>query len=270
MAIEGAGAYRTVGLNSATPTFTLMDLGPAGLQGVGRPTVNSGAVGTGTPTDDPNGAKGKITFAAPAFAPGDALKNTYYQSWLYAAVSEAGGDFNGLYLSKDAGGNWTKIQLMSDAAEPLFTHNNSGGVAGGNHSLALAVDPLNPAIVYLASDIIVRVDTTFLTRLQPVAVPAQQRRRGPDPALTTGGAQMDDRAFDDGIALTRPARRTTPAAACCRTTVPSNRTRSSAAHSMAPLTFFRGRAGVPAGQPVQVEPPEPGPTRTSRSSGTRR
>ena len=73
--------------------------------------------------------------------PGDPLANTYYQSWLYAAVSQADGDFDGLYVTKDAGTNWTKVRLMQDVAEPFLTWNNLGG-GGGNHTLSVAVDPL--------------------------------------------------------------------------------------------------------------------------------
>ena len=194
LTIKGQGVYRSVNLNSNFPSFTKM------LGGGGRPTVNSGAVGAGAPVRDPNGAYGKIALASPAFVPGDPLANTYYQSWLYAAVSKANGDFDGLYVTKDAGTNWTKVRLMSDTAEPLFTHNSSTGPGGGNHSLAVAVDPTNPNIVYLGSDQIVRVDTTFIN--DPYNLSLYQYSNpdgGLTRELTTGGAQVDDRLMDDGI-----------------------------------------------------------------------
>jgi subtilisin-like proprotein convertase family protein len=201
LAVKGEGVYRTVGLNAATPTFTKMDFGPAGLTGVGRPTVNSGTVGTDAPTDDPMGAKGRIVLASPAFAQGNPLANNYYQSWVYAAVSEANGDFNGLYVTKDAGANWTKVRLFPrDAAEDLFTYSSLTNPGGGNHSLALAVDPLNPNVVYLGSDVIVRIDTTFLN--DPYNLSLYQYSNADGGAirpLTTGGATVDDLTLDNGI-----------------------------------------------------------------------
>lgn len=201
VAIKGRGGYRSVNLNATSPSFVLMDFGPAGLAGVGRPQVNSGGVGTDAPVDDPNGAKGKITFAAPTFVPGNPLANNYYQSWLYAAVSEADGDFNGLYVSKDAGSNWTKVLFLNPDTENLFTYSSLTNPGGGNHSLSLAVDPTDPNIVYVGSDTVVRIDVTFLN--DPYNLSLYQYSNADGGAirpLTYGGAIVTDTTLDDGVA----------------------------------------------------------------------
>ena len=165
LAIEGTGVLRTVQLNNTDPSFFLMG------GGVGRPTMTditdfpATIVGVNAPADTPNGAKGKIALAAPVQVPGDPLANTYYQSWLYAAVSETNGDLDGLYVTKDAGDNWTRIKLVYPFLSPRLGDNgpNSEPLNNeGNSSLTIAVDPNNPNIVYLGGDRILRIDTTFV------------------------------------------------------------------------------------------------------------
>ena len=51
-----------------------------------------------------------IVLAKPALT-GNAAENLAYQGWLYAAVENANGTFNGLYVTKDNGENWTLVQL---------------------------------------------------------------------------------------------------------------------------------------------------------------
>ena len=119
--------------------------------GVGRPTVLAGSVPVPVddPTDSPNGAKGRIVLAAPALSQSP-LANVYYQGWLYAAVAKPNGSFDGLYLTKDRGYNWTKIKItpsggFSDVGTDVdltFFDPVSLKFPGGNHSLALAVDAL--------------------------------------------------------------------------------------------------------------------------------
>jgi subtilisin-like proprotein convertase family protein/photosystem II stability/assembly factor-like uncharacterized protein len=170
LAIQGQGVFRTVNLTSSIPNFTMMN------GGVGRPTVwNTTAnpdvpVTVDAPIDTPNGANGKITLAVPSFVNADPLANNYYQSWLYAAVTRTDGSLDGLYMTKDAGANWTRVKITQGGGfddtlpdvEEIPDTNRSFLARGGNHSLALAVDPTNPNIVYLGSDSLVRVDTTFV------------------------------------------------------------------------------------------------------------
>jgi subtilisin-like proprotein convertase family protein len=147
----------------------------------------------------PSGNKGRISLAGPALT-NDVIRNVAYQGWLYALVSEAGGDLNGLYMTKDFGRNWTRVRLSSYV--PLFgtgpylgrgygSNDVSGdanhpeydpftGLAGsvGNFAQALAVDPNNPNVVYLGGSNqftdrqpiggFLRVDTTRLEDTQNV------------------------------------------------------------------------------------------------------
>jgi subtilisin-like proprotein convertase family protein len=116
----------------------------------------------------PNGAHGRITLATVGSVPGlagaltgNAIHDLLYEGWLYAAVSNPDGTFNGLYVTKDAGANWTQIHLpffqptpatafpTNDETRPDF---NPTGTQG-NYDLSLAVDPTNPQIVYLGGQL---------------------------------------------------------------------------------------------------------------------
>lgn len=189
VAVEGEGIYFTQNLNSPNPAFTLMP------GGVGRPQINSGGVGTDAPAELPNGGKSKIVLASPKVVSGDFLANNYYQFWLYAAVSNADGSFDGLYATKDGGSNWTKIPILSDIPAPTtFTD------GGGNHSLSIAIDPNNPNIVYVGSDSMVRFDTTFIN--DPYNLSLYQYSNpdgGAIRPLTSGGAVVTDTTLDDNL-----------------------------------------------------------------------
>ncbi len=127
----------------------------------------------------PNGAQGRIVLAVPAPTE-SAVQNAIYAGWLYAAVSTASGDFDGLFVTKDFGQNWTKVSLntlppinnnhqaiptndVTQQAYPITYLNQ------GNLYLSLVADPTNPNIVYLGSaggdnllsdTGLIRVDTT--------------------------------------------------------------------------------------------------------------
>ncbi|HEX3150933.1 MAG TPA: proprotein convertase P-domain-containing protein [Gemmataceae bacterium] len=206
MGVEGDGMYRTVQLNASTPAFTKM------LGGVGRPTVNAeaGGVPTDAPQSDPNGNKSKIVIGVPFFSTkivtdpntgtptvvqADPLANNYYQRWVYAAVSNTDGTLDALYMSKDAGDNWTRVFAPLPTDPPFFFTDH-----GGTHSLAVSVDPTNPNIVYLASDMLVRIDTTFIN--DPYNFSLYQHSNADGGLIrvaTTGGAQVNDRTLDDGV-----------------------------------------------------------------------
>ena len=148
----GGGAYFTSNLNADHPSFSLMN------GGTGRPTINTGSIPVGA-SETPNGDFGKITLATPAFVNGSPLANNYYQRWLYAAVADTNGTFRGLYMTKDRGLNWTKIAGLSNLPNQTDITLNPNA-PGGNHSLALAVDPNDPNIVYVGSNALLRVDAT--------------------------------------------------------------------------------------------------------------
>ena len=62
----------------------------------------------------PNGDEGRIVLAVPAFDPNDtAPENAIYSGWLYAAVSTSTGGFDGLFVTKDFGENWTQVNLAT-------------------------------------------------------------------------------------------------------------------------------------------------------------
>ena len=139
----------------------------------------------------PNTSTGRIVLAKPA-PTGNALQDLIYRGYLYAAVVQnldvqqaPVSDYVGLYLTKDFGQNWTKLDVTafnSPSAEPFLPTNapSTGAdynVTGsgtplrnpfhlGGFDLSLSVDPLNPNIVYLGGTSeyqfsgLIRVDAT--------------------------------------------------------------------------------------------------------------
>jgi large repetitive protein len=109
----------------------------------------------------PNGSGGRIVLAVPSPLPTDTVpENELYEGWLYAAVSTPTGGFDGLFVTKDFGQNWTQVGIKTlpplgpyqqavptnDITQPQYpiTLLNQG-----NESLSLVVDPTNPNIAYL-------------------------------------------------------------------------------------------------------------------------
>ncbi len=167
--------------------------------GVGNPLVRDGgnsppsSIPVDAPLDVPNGAKGRIVLGKPelipASEPNAELQNRLYQGWLYAAVATSGGSpgnrqgdrLDGLYMTKDFGRNWTKVQIPNlpgpfRAPRAVPTNDESvpdeydigGGPPFGqaNYDLILLVDPVNPNVVYLGGSrngqqsALLRIDTT--------------------------------------------------------------------------------------------------------------
>jgi hypothetical protein len=113
--------------------------------------------------NSPNGSSATIVLAKPALT-NSVSENIDYQGWLYAAVENPNGSFNGLYVTKDNGENWTLVQLSNipgtgsvKAAAPTndtsgtnsYDPTSSNFSEQGNYDLTLTVDPTNPNIVYL-------------------------------------------------------------------------------------------------------------------------
>ena len=165
-AFQGEGVF-IASQASQTTTMTLMAGGQGNplLRDFGvNPTAE---VTIGAPSGTPNGAKGRIVLATPSFKE-NLLENQFYQGWLYALVVDAAGNYDGLYVTKDFGRNWTKIRL------PLYTLTAAEGSGGwgsnndsrpdhnvfaqgagatsaqGNYDVAINLDPNDPNIVYLA------------------------------------------------------------------------------------------------------------------------
>jgi subtilisin-like proprotein convertase family protein len=135
----------------------------------------------------PNGAKGRIVLAKPALT-GNPIQDLLYESWLYALVIVPGGNSNsvvdGLYLTKDLGQNWTKVDLRTvknpggglgdaiptnDITQDPYSVTSHLGFADGNFAVSIGLDPNNPNIVYLGgtqngqASGFLRVDVTGLS-----------------------------------------------------------------------------------------------------------
>ncbi|HWE36768.1 MAG TPA: Ig-like domain-containing protein [Isosphaeraceae bacterium] len=132
------------------------------LGGVGDPLIQSGnsnppkPIPVTAPSSTPNGAFGRIVLAQPSFIANRPDENTQYEGWLYAAVATAGGDLQGIYVTKDFGENWTFIHIANLTPGRLVPTNNINDpnfdplISGqGNYDLSLAVDPVDPNVVYL-------------------------------------------------------------------------------------------------------------------------
>ena len=168
--------------------------------GVGDPLVqNIPAAGKAAPVPvnapgaTPNGGGGRIVLAKPALT-GNALLDAEYETWLYAAVVTPAGAFDGLFVTKDNGANWTDALLpnalaaTATAAQGLDPSNNIGqsnyNITGGqgNYDFALAVDPNNPNITYIGGSAdfgpttMIRVDITRLS--DPYSLYASQETTG--------------------------------------------------------------------------------------------
>ena len=149
---------------------------------IDRTTDNN--VNPAFPEPTPNGSNdGKIVLVVPA-ATNNYVESELYAGWLYAAVATTAGTFDGLFITKDFGENWTQIQLNSlppiagynEAVPTAATSNEvpyniTGNGNFGNVDLALTIDPQNPNITYLGgfggdnyeSDTgLIRVDATKL------------------------------------------------------------------------------------------------------------
>jgi hypothetical protein len=110
-------------------------------------------------------------------------ENKAYEGWLYAAVENTNGTFNGLYVTKDDGANWTLAQLGNipgtGSVKTAIPTNTTTGTDSydptsdqfttqGAYDLSLTVDPNNPNIVYLGGTSnfqesgLIRIDLTDL------------------------------------------------------------------------------------------------------------
>ena len=116
----------------------------------------------------PTGAAGgRIVLAKPAMIPSSqpnaSVENLLYESWLYAAVTDAGGALTGVYVTKDNGATWTQIKdpTLSNTGLPVqaiptndYTQGNydvasTPNAPQGSYNLSLAVDPNDPQVVYV-------------------------------------------------------------------------------------------------------------------------
>jgi hypothetical protein len=185
------GAFRGEGVFISSDAGTRWNLMAGGAGVLWFDLPRNTYVTVAAPTAVPNGAKGRITLAAPplvpAIVPNSHLQNLLYQGWLYALVSTPTGQTDGLYVTKDFGQNWTQIKItatptrtgVADFVYPTNNENDpvvnilgSTAFPQGNYNQSLVVDPNNPNIVYVGGTAdnntvanpttLIRVDTTGL------------------------------------------------------------------------------------------------------------
>lgn len=149
------------------------------------------------PAGTPQGAKGRIVLATVPRT-GDTRRDIFYQDWLYVAVATPGPEatLEGVYMTKDRGDNWTRLQLPSflvgapvgSIITEFGTNDESRadydplGIAvdaanrrflQANYNLALAIDPNNPNVIFLggldyyraapAAQGLIRIDVTKIS-----------------------------------------------------------------------------------------------------------
>lgn len=138
-------------------------------------------------TPSPNGGLGRIQLAT-LIPTGNRVHDDIYQEWLYAVVSTPDSHLSAVYVTKDFGANWTSVRIPTlppvtqnglsvTVAVPTNDVNQSNYDIGGgkpgsgfpaqlNYDMTLAIDPTNPAVIYLGgtadnqSTGFLRIDTT--------------------------------------------------------------------------------------------------------------
>ncbi len=170
--VGGGAGQSGVYMTTSALTTTSLNLMAGGLGVNSRVHVNFNPAGSIPITNDsvnPNGLGGRIVLATPALT-SNPLENTFYQQFLYAAVEDNSSNLQ-LYMTKDAGANWTHVILPVKLDVPKGVLPDPGigtnDTATGNQSydansaplstaqtaydIALAVDPSNPHVVYLGT-----------------------------------------------------------------------------------------------------------------------
>ena len=142
-------------------------------------------------------------------------ENGIYSGWLYAAVVTTSGNFDGLFVTKDFGQNWTQVTMptlpsptpyqeaiaTNDVTQPNYAITL---LNEGNLYLTLTLDPTNPNIVYLgsfggdngatnltdtASDTgLIRVDTTDIWDAHALVAYSDIPNNGGDSLWNSSGA----------------------------------------------------------------------------------
>lgn len=157
----GPGVYKT---DSAPAAVSLTFM--AG--GTNNPLIRDISI-TGTPqittalpVSIPNSGN-RISLAVPSLT-GDPLKDSFLKDWVYAMTDDATGAAQ-LYLTKDAGAHWTRVRIPNLPTLPDPTNPSQGGGTNNegfvgraqvdvdtsnDYNMALAIDPENPYIVYMA------------------------------------------------------------------------------------------------------------------------
>ncbi|OWK40275.1 RTX toxin [Fimbriiglobus ruber] len=205
---EGDGVY--IDANAPSSNFMSQMAGNSSqfVNGsfINNDTPTPVAVGLGGGQVSPNGGFGRIVLAVPTLT-NSTFENLNYERWVYALVVAADGSLQGLYLTKDAGANWTKVDLPAyspQAGSSYGTNNytqgqvNPFGANTGNYDVSMVIDPTNPNVVYIGgSDInsatgtgLIRVDTTGLFDTQAMVAYDNSLAGGGTQFATTGGITL--------------------------------------------------------------------------------
>ncbi len=194
VAVEGTGSTGGVWFSSNHgQSFSHQTGGAGNANNADRDRGGNPAVPVTPPAATPNGANGRIELAVP-FATGIVRQDIDYINWVYALVATPGGAFNGLYLSKDSGANWTQVKIPGLPLPPppfapsqIYPTNDDTQAnydaiqPQANYDMTLTIDPLNPNVVYIGGSDkgffpggLIRVDTTGIS--DPFAFVANDNR----------------------------------------------------------------------------------------------
>lgn len=174
----------------------------------------------GSPAPFPGvGDFSRVILARPALIPSTApnadIQNQLYEGWLYAAVSDDLGFAVGVYLTKDYGQTWTKLQInglydngltprravpSNSVFDPKYPVNNGLGFTHNSYDVSMTIDATNPNIIYLGGTAngnvsgLIRVDSTLIYDSHAV-IAYNGNHSDPGAPLqinTTGSVAVDD------------------------------------------------------------------------------
>ncbi|MFO0805148.1 MAG: proprotein convertase P-domain-containing protein [Gemmataceae bacterium] len=172
----GPGVYKT----DSAPAALSLDFMAGGTTNpliIDTSITGSPSVTTNNPVSIPNSGN-RITLAVPALT-GDPLKDSFLKDWVYAMTDDAAGNAQ-LYMTKDAGAHWTRVRMpnlpySAPVLRPDFPNQGTNDESGArlqtdvetvsDYNMALAVDPENPYIVYMAGagNNSIRLDLTTMS-----------------------------------------------------------------------------------------------------------
>ncbi len=196
-ALQGQGVYLSTDEGQSWNLMT---------GGIGNPLIQDGdakppikpPVPVSNPGVSPNFPSGRILLASPDLVANYTatdqfpfgVQNYVYSGWLYALVVNPDNSLHAVYMTKDFGQNWVNVPIPvlengtpasataaiptlnaptpTNPGAPNFDVFNNGIQGQGNYDATMAIDPLNPNILYVggAKDLqvgsqgFIRIDTT--------------------------------------------------------------------------------------------------------------
>ena len=156
---------------------------------------------------NPNGAEGRITLAVPD-PTGNVAEDAVYSGWLYALVSDPSGALYGVFVTKDFGQNWTEVNIPTepdegyttvpaipsgDVTQSNYSIIGSKMFAQGNYNQAMAVDPIDPSVIYVGGTAdgnqaaLIRIDLTDIWDAHSLVATTYDANNGGALALSSTG-----------------------------------------------------------------------------------